>query len=486
MVKRIYTHSSNPVHRVEQQVEQREMQTMMEKQQATEQLLATQQLSTVEKQPGLRGPSGDAPTAVASFVNVPGQLSPVSAGPCSTVQACAEDVLLGAAIVQSCVFDHRIIECMSAERPVVSRSTANSASNGHSLPQASPGNVNDLDPASRPRLPDTVPIITHDEMQAWATGEVVGVPNLSLMSRSFSQPLSATTTLSRASFDEQQVPTRKSAPSSSAPVPVAGRPLAPGSAGSAAKHNLDTRNVEVQTPRSLMEDAFSSSTAIGCEPSSAHEAFAGTVHVRVFRIMNFKHTAGWTDKTDPFVQLGLGKTMQTTTVKNNAGGAAVFDEVFSFFKDPSHTQLQVAVYDSDTLSNDLLGQTSIDLTRQPWMESVEELGGLKEGQSYDVFASKTGKVVQGQVFLAFAASVLIVKVHRISGFTDNAGWMDRTDPFVQLMYGKQKAKTKVKNNGGGNAEFNEVFFFDIIPADANGLEIAVLVCPLPRSHTDSV
>jgi Ca2+-dependent lipid-binding protein len=103
-----------------------------------------------------------------------------------------------------------------------------------------------------------------------------------------------------------------------------------------------------------------------------------------------------------------------------------------------------------------------------------------------VFDSKTGKVVQGQVFLAFAASVLIVKVHRISGFTDNAGWMDRTDPFVQLMYGKQKAKTKVKNNGGGNAEFNEVFFFDIIPADANGLEIAVLVCPLPRSHTDSV
>jgi hypothetical protein len=43
----------------------------------------------------------------------------------------------------------------------------------------------------------------------------------------------------------------------------------------------------------------------------------------------------------------------------------------------------------------LLGQTSIDLTRQPWMESVEELGSLKEGQSYDAFDAKTGKVVQG-------------------------------------------------------------------------------------------
>jgi hypothetical protein len=367
---------------------------------------------------------------------------------------------------------------MSAERPVEGKSTANSRTTGPSLPQASPGNVDVLDPAaikSRPRLLDTVPIITHNETQAWATGEIVGVPKLTIMSSldSFSQPPSATTTLSRASFDGQQVLTRQSAPSVSrrAPVPVAGLPLAPGSAGSAGTHNLTTQNAEVQTPRSLMEDALSASTKVGCEP------FAGTVHVRVFRIMNFKDTAGWMDKADPFVQLGMGKMMHKTAVKHNAGGTVVFDEVFSFFKDPSHTQLQVAVYDSDTLSNDLLGQTSIDLTGQPWMESVEELGVSKEGQSYDVFDTKTGKLVQGQVVLAFAASVLIVKVHRIWGFTDNAGWMDRTDPFVQLMYGKQKAKTKVKNNAGGNAEFNEVFFFDIIPADsdANGLEIVVLV-----------
>ena len=82
LVKRIYTHSSNSVHRVEQLAEKKEMQNMMEKKET----------------------QNDAPTAVASFVNVPGQLSPVSAGPYSTVQACAQDLLLGAAIVQSCVF----------------------------------------------------------------------------------------------------------------------------------------------------------------------------------------------------------------------------------------------------------------------------------------------------------------------------------------------------------------------------------------------
>jgi hypothetical protein len=83
-----------------------------------------------------------------------------------------------------------------------------------------------------------------------------------------------------------------------------------------------------------MEDALSASTKVGCEP------FAGTVHVRVFRIMNFKDTAGWMDKADPFVQLGMGKMMHKTAVKHNAGGTVVFDEVFSFFKDPSHAQLQ--------------------------------------------------------------------------------------------------------------------------------------------------
>ena len=64
-------------------------------------------------------------------------------------------------------------------------------------------------------------------------------------------------------------------------------------------------------------DALSSSTKIGCKPSSVHEAFAGTVHVRVFRIMNFKDTAGWMDKADPFVLLRLGKTKHRTAVRHN-------------------------------------------------------------------------------------------------------------------------------------------------------------------------
>ena len=45
---------------------------------------------------------------------------------------------------------------------------------------------------------------------------------------------------------------------------------------------------------------------------------------------------------------------------------------------------------------------------------------------------------------------------RIIGFSDKAGWMDRTDPFVQITLGGHTASTFVKNNAGGTAEFNEV------------------------------
>ena len=130
------------------------------------------------------------------------------------------------------------------------------------------------------------------------------------------------------------------------------------------------------------------------------------VHVRVFRIMNFKDTASFMDKPDPYVKLQYGTAMHKTATKNNTGDNAVFNEMFSFVRTPSQNQLQVAIYDSgdsDTLrlSQDLL-QTSIDLTRQRDGNSEEELRRMQEGQPYDVFDA-AGKV-QGQVFLAFAVS----------------------------------------------------------------------------------
>jgi hypothetical protein len=132
-------------------------------------------------------------------------------------------------------------------------------------------------------------------------------------------------------------------------------------------------------------------------------ALGGMVHVRVFRIMNFKPDP-YVKLQYPYVKLQYGTAMHKTATKNNTGDNAVFTEMCSFVRNPSQNQLQVAIYDSDdsdTLSKDLL-QTSIDLTPQRVGNSEEELRRMQEGQPYDVFDA-TGKV-QGQVFLAFAVS----------------------------------------------------------------------------------
>jgi hypothetical protein len=49
-------------------------------------------------------------------------------------------------------------------------------------------------------------------------------------------------------------------------------------------------------------------------------------------------------------------------------------------------------------------------------------------------------------------------VHRIEGVSDSAGFMDKTDPYVKVIAGKQVFKTKVKENAGGTL----VFFDEII------------------------
>ena len=60
----------------------------------------------------------------------------------------------------------------------------------------------------------------------------------------------------------------------------------------------------------------------------------------------------------------------------------------------------------------------------------------------------------GKVFLSFSrktpagafAGMLHVTVHKIDEFSDTAGLMDRTDPYVWLQLGSDKQKTSYKDN----------------------------------------
>ena len=54
---------------------------------------------------------------------------------------------------------------------------------------------------------------------------------------------------------------------------------------------------------------------------------------------------------------------------------------------------------------------------------------------------------------------LHVTVLGIKNFTDCAGFMDKTDPYVQLQLGDEIQKTSVKDNAGGTVSFNETLKF---------------------------
>eukprot|EP00286_Rhodomonas_abbreviata_P007479 CAMPEP_0181320424 /NCGR_PEP_ID=MMETSP1101-20121128/18118_1 /TAXON_ID=46948 /ORGANISM="Rhodomonas abbreviata, Strain Caron Lab Isolate" /LENGTH=125 /DNA_ID=CAMNT_0023428131 /DNA_START=26 /DNA_END=403 /DNA_ORIENTATION=+ len=116
--------------------------------------------------------------------------------------------------------------------------------------------------------------------------------------------------------------------------------------------------------------------------------FGGILKVKVVKIEGFAETAGFMDKTDPFVELKMGEETFKTAVKNNAGGSAEFNEQFCFDKQEGEQTMRLRVLDSDTLSNDLLGSRDIDLddssTGNGWYTVVSN--GKETGKVFLEFA----------------------------------------------------------------------------------------------------
>ena len=85
--------------------------------------------------------------------------------------------------------------------------------------------------------------------------------------------------------------------------------------------------------------------------------------------------------------------------------------------------LSVAVYDKDTLSDDLMGDHQINLNKLKLEEEAE-----KEAEAYEM-TTKNGEAA-GKVVLSFSRravpegafeGILHVTVHRIEGFSDTVG-----------------------------------------------------------------
>ena len=63
---------------------------------------------------------------------------------------------------------------------------------------------------------------------------------------------------------------------------------------------------------------------------AAAGAFAGLLHVTVHSIKGFQDTAGFMDKTDPYVSLKVGNDQKKTRTLDNVGGSVVFAETLTF------------------------------------------------------------------------------------------------------------------------------------------------------------
>jgi len=194
--------------------------------------------------------------------------------------------------------------------------------------------------------------------------------------------------------------------------------------------------------------------------------------------------------TDPFVKLILGKEEHKTAVKKDAGGTVTFDETFSFtlpvknksvyspssanlssidvqslLKDRGDTILKVLVYDSDTLSSDLLGQSEINLSDQPdAFVRIEDLGSLSRGMPYAMVDSKTGRE-QGTVHLAFA----VTRMHSTVGESTRLPVDEEAKAPKPAVYIEERASLPPPENGrnGRNCKDSYAGTPDVL-ADAVG------------------
>ena len=114
--------------------------------------------------------------------------------------------------------------------------------------------------------------------------------------------------------------------------------------------------------------AFKASATTGVRTGSVCNAWSRScARTRVLSKIELQLTAvcgtvaGWMDKTDPFVEVSLGKEKYCTEIKQNAGGTVKFDEKMTFTKHADDHVLHIRVLDSDPLRNEVIASKSIDL-----------------------------------------------------------------------------------------------------------------------------
>mmetsp|Transcript_10466 Transcript_10466/g.21612 ORF Transcript_10466/g.21612 Transcript_10466/m.21612 type:complete len:251 (-) Transcript_10466:115-867(-) len=106
--------------------------------------------------------------------------------------------------------------------------------------------------------------------------------------------------------------------------------------------------------------------------------FAGPIKVTIEKIEDFTGS-GMFDKADPYVAIECGGEKFRTETKDNAGGSAVFDQEFTFNKEEGVSEMKLSVLDTDMMTDDLLGERTIDFKEYDHEDSPYECA--KDGEA---------------------------------------------------------------------------------------------------------
>ena len=182
----------------------------------------------------------------------------------------------------------------------------------------------------------------------------------------------------------------------------------------------------------------------------------------------FLKDADMIGKQDPYIKFKYnGKDVQTD-VKDDAGKAAEWNEKFCLTQVADQVEsgkrLVLEAYDKDLMSSDLLGKTK-GISYVSLVENEE----LKNHtvQLFDKVKKVAGTLILTSQFVYVPPDpepnpdlnrncILRIIVHDAKFFKDNDTF-GKQDPFAQFMYDENYVKTKVVDDGGLAASWEESF-----------------------------
>jgi hypothetical protein len=139
-------------------------------------------------------------------------------------------------------------------------------------------------------------------------------------------------------------------------------------------------------------------------------------------------------------------------------------DVQSLLEDRGDAILKVLLYDSDTLSSDLLGQSEINLSDQPdAFVRIEGLGSLSRGMPYAMVDSKTGRG-NGTVHLAFAAT----RMYSTVGESARLPVDEEAKAPEAAVYTEERASLSPPENGRDERNGKDSYGTSGVVADAVG------------------